>query len=256
MTKELNIKSSTVEKGLELIKDFATKLIGPTIEEVGLLMSDNIKYFRFKNQVKILIKAKEYVKEKNISIKEIPTKILVPLLENASLEEEEKMQEKWAFMIGNLADSEQSLQNQIFPYLLSQISLNEYENLLEFSDKERIYMIEYIKLLEFREKKEYYFNKEYRELHHNTNKVNQEGFLVKGLEEYEYSNLQRLGILRQLPPKIIIDELEIEHSQMEGSEYYPIEAEYDSEDYGYRITSLGIKFLSACEEKKPVANTV
>ena len=136
MTNELNIKSSTIEKGLDLIKDFTQKLIGPSIEEVGLLMSDTIRYFRFKNQVDILVKAQEYVKNKKIDVKEIPTKILVPLLENASLEEDEKMQDKWAFMIGNLADSEQNLQNQIFPYLLNQISLDEYNHLLKFRRKE------------------------------------------------------------------------------------------------------------------------
>ncbi len=250
MTKEVNIKSSTIEKGLELVKDFAEKLIGPTIEEVGLLMSDKIKYYRFKNQVKILIKAKEYVKVKNIDIKEIPTKILVPLLENASLEVEEEMQEKWAFMIGNLADSEQNLQNQIFPYLLTQISLNEFENLTIFQEKERVYMIEHLKLLDIRKEGKYWSNKEYYELNKRVNKVKQEGFTVDNLEEYEYSNLQRLGLLKQLPPKILIDELQIEHKGYEDSEYYPIEAEYDPDDYGYRITSLGIKFLAICNEKK------
>ncbi|WP_055149505.1 Abi-alpha family protein [Jiulongibacter sediminis] len=250
MTKELNIKSSTIEKGLELVKDFATKLIGPTIEEVGLLMSDNIKYFRFKNQVKILVKAQEYVNEKKINIKEIPTKILVPLLENASLEENEEMQDKWAFMIGNLADSDQNMQNQIFPYLLTQISLNEFEMLSEFSKMERIYMIDHLRLLDLRKEDAYYLKRENRELRDKVNKVQQEGFWVKGLEDYEYSNLQRLGLLKQLPPRFIIDELEIEHKGYLGSEYYPIEAEYDPDDYGYRITSLGIKFLSACEEKK------
>ena len=250
MSKELNIKSSTIEKGLELVKDFAEKLIGPTIEEIGLLMSDKIKYYRFKNQVKILIKAKEYVKEKNIAIKQIPTKILVPLLENASLEEKDEMQEKWAFMVGNLADSEQNLQSQIFPYLLTQISLNEFDRLLDFNEKERVYMIDHIKLLDLKKEEKYYSNKEYRELYRKVNKVQQEGFWVKELEEYEYSNLQRLGLLRQLPPRILIDELQIDHKGYEDSEYYPIEAEYDPDDYGYRITSLGIKFLSVCEEKK------
>ena len=148
MTKDLNIKSSTIEKGLELIKDFVEKLLGPTIDEVGLLMSDKIKYFRFKHQVKILSKAKESVKDKGIDIKEIPTKILVPLLENSSLEENEEMQNKWAFMIGNLADSKQNLQNQVFPYLLSHISLNEFEKLSEFVQQERAYLEDHIKLLE------------------------------------------------------------------------------------------------------------
>lgn len=250
MSDDVNIKSTTIEKGIELIKDFAEKLIGPTFEEVGLLISDNIKYYRFKNQISILTKAKKYVKEKNIDIKHIPIKILVPLLENASLEEDDHLQNKWAFMIGNLADSNQNFQNQIFPYLLTQISLNEFQQLEKFNEKERQYMINHIKLIDLRKEEMFYYNDIYKQLYKEVNKANQEGFTVKQLEEYEYSNLQRLGLLKQLPPRIIIDELQIEHKGYEDSEYYSLEAEYDSEDYGYRITSLGIKFLAICTEKQ------
>src|ERR1700749_3941930 len=115
--KEFNIKSSTIEKGLDLAKEFLGKLISPTIEEVGLLIADNIKYLRFKNQISILLKAQKYVAEKNVPLQEIPLKILVPLLDNASLEENEALQDKWAKMIVNLANSEKNFQNQIFPYL-------------------------------------------------------------------------------------------------------------------------------------------
>ncbi|WP_310992582.1 hypothetical protein [Aequorivita marina] len=45
--KEFNIKSSTVEKGLELAQDFLGKLIFPAIEEVGLLVADNVKVWSF-----------------------------------------------------------------------------------------------------------------------------------------------------------------------------------------------------------------
>ena len=120
--KELNIKSSTIEKGIELAKEFLGKLISPTIEEVGLLMADNIKYIRFKNQVNIALRAKKYIEDRCLTLKQVPIKILVPLLENASLEEDERLQQNWAHMIGNMADSETNLQNQIFPYILNQIS--------------------------------------------------------------------------------------------------------------------------------------
>ncbi len=253
MTKDLNIKSSTIEKGLELIKDFVEKLLGPTIDEVGLLMSDKIKYFRFKNQVKILSKAKESVKDKGIDIKEIPTKILVPLLENSSLEENEEMQNKWAFMIGNLADSKQNLQNQVFPYLLSHISLNEFEKLSEFVQQERAYLEDHIKLLEqfqkiLRDEDDNSTNNEYDTLRKNVDNVQQVGFKVDGLEGFEYSNLQRLGLLKQLPKKIQIEEVEVEIN--ENIKDHSIEALYTIDDSGYRITPLGIKFLSACNEKK------
>tara|TARA_R110002020_G_scaffold464747_2_gene685772 strand:- start:152 stop:901 length:750 start_codon:yes stop_codon:yes gene_type:complete len=249
MTNELNIKSSTIEKGLDLIKDFTQKLIGPSIEEVGLLMSDTIRYFRFKNQVDILVKAQEYVKNKKIDVKEIPTKILVPLLENASLEEDEKMQDKWAFMIGNLADSEQNLQNQIFPYLLNQISLDEYNHLLKFRRKEEEFIKQSNELSEMKGKKNSLFSIEKRELYRKVTQARQEGFYIAGVEDYEYSNLQRLGLLKLMPPKIIINELQIEHNGYEESKFYPIDAEYETDDDGYRLTPLGFEFLSACEEK-------
>lgn len=87
----MEIKSSTIEKGLELAKEFLGKLVSPTVEEIGLLIADNVKFLRFKNQVRILLKAKDYVERRNIKLKAIPIKILVPLLDKASLEEDEDL---------------------------------------------------------------------------------------------------------------------------------------------------------------------
>lgn len=57
MSKEFNIKSSTIEKGLELVKDFINKLLGPAVEEFGLLLADRVKFVRYKQQINILLKA-------------------------------------------------------------------------------------------------------------------------------------------------------------------------------------------------------
>ena len=126
---EFNIKSSTIEKGLDLVKDFVDKLISPTVSEIGLLLADNVKYLCGKNQVNILLKAKAYVEKNKIDIKQVPLKILVPFLENASLEEDETLQDKWAIMLANMASSETNLHNQIFPYILSQMSIEEFNGL-------------------------------------------------------------------------------------------------------------------------------
>jgi len=254
MSKELNIKSSTIEKGFDLVKDFVGKLIGPTIEEVGLLFSDKIKFYRFKNQVNILIKAKTYVQNKGINIKEIPTKILVPLLENASLEDDSEMQDKWANMIGNLADSEQNLQNQIFPYLLSQVSKEEYDSLLELSSDEEIFIEKLNEYKILKNNSETYSNKAVN-LEKQIKEVQQSGFWLL-LEGYEMANLQRLGLIKQLPPKILIDGFTTSGQLSHLGEWHQLEAEYDNEDFGYRITPLGKKFLETCEAKKPVGNIV
>lgn len=115
-----------VEKGIDLAKDFLGKLIGPTVEEIGLLAKDQVTLWKLKNQIKILNKAKTYCEQNNISTKVISLKILCPLLDNAALEEDEVLQDKWANLLGNMVDSDKNIDNHVFPYLLSQISINEF----------------------------------------------------------------------------------------------------------------------------------
>lgn len=121
-SKKLDITSTAIEKGIDVIKDFLQKLAGPAAEELGLLMSDNIKLWRFKNQLSILEKARTYVSVKNIDVKGISPKILVPLLEGASLEEDKDLQDMWAALLVNYIDSSKNYESNVFPYVLSQLS--------------------------------------------------------------------------------------------------------------------------------------
>jgi len=244
--KEINIKSSTIEKGLELAKEFLGKLVSPTIEEVGLLLSDHVKYFRFKNQVRILLKAKSYVEEKKVPLKTIPTKVLVPLLENASLEDDETLQDKWAKMLANMVDSEKNLQNKIFPYILSQLSIEEFEELKELLIKEEAHRETQKELEKWKAIDHYPFRPETKRIQREVDSVEQSGFWIE-LEEFERANLLRLGLIRQLPPKIYIQEFKTSGSHYDSKEeWHKIDAEYDPNDYGYRITELGIKFIDLC----------
>lgn len=246
--KNINLKSSTIESAIELAKDFLGKLVSPAFTEFGILIADNVKYLRFKNQVRILLKAKEYVENKNIELREIPVKILAPLLDNASLEENEEMQDKWAKMIVNLVDSKKNLQNQIFPYILSQISLQEYEALIELSKSEsRIKQkIKDYKNIVSNLKSGY--TVEAMQIRLEISKITQGGFKLI-LKDYELSNLSRLGLIKQLPPKIQIEEIATgDPSEGEIWSYY--EAEYDHDNYGYRMTELGEKFIEICEFKE------
>lgn len=123
--KKIDITSTAIEKGFDLVKDFVEKLVGSTLEETGLLISDNIKLIRFKNQLKILTKAQKIVKESGINIKQISLKSLVPLLEYSSLEEDETLQEKWANLLVNFIDSSEKYESTIFPFILNQLSSKE-----------------------------------------------------------------------------------------------------------------------------------
>jgi hypothetical protein len=134
---KINITSSAVEKGIDLAKNFLDKLIIPAVEETGLLLKDKVTFWKFKNQVKMLNKAKELCEKNNISPKTISLKLLCPLLDYSALEEDEKLQDKWAILLSNMVDSDQNIENHVFPYILSQISLNEYDFLSNvYNDKE------------------------------------------------------------------------------------------------------------------------
>ena len=123
---KIDITSTVLEKGLDTAKSFLDKLIMPAIEETGLLLKDQVTIWKFKNQVRMLNKAKLYCEKNNISPKTISLKLLCPLLDYSGLEEDEILHDKWAILLSNMVDSEQNIENHVFPYILSQLSSNEF----------------------------------------------------------------------------------------------------------------------------------
>ena len=83
----------------------------------------------------MLSKAKAKCEKYGISPKQISLKLLVPILEYSSLEEDEVLIDKWANLLSNMVDSEQNLQNHVFPSILSQLSINEFNVLSEIYDE-------------------------------------------------------------------------------------------------------------------------
>ena len=160
---KINITSGLLEKGIDIAKDFVDKLIMPSVEETGLLLKDQISLWRFNNQVKTLVKAKEICAKNNISTKQISLKLLCPILEYSSIEEDDFLTDKWATLLSNLVDSEQNIQNHVFPYILSQISKKEFYTL------ERIFDEKENRISKIREELDYYYmNKESIEKEYNT----------------------------------------------------------------------------------------
>ena len=141
MTQKIDITSSVLEKGVDVAKDFLDKLIMPAIEETGLLIKDHVTLWKFKNQVRMLNKAKDYCEKNNISFKTISLKLLCPLLDYSGIEEDEILQNKWAILLSNMVDSEQNIENHVFPYMLSQLSTNEFLVLEKVYDEKQIRVV-------------------------------------------------------------------------------------------------------------------
>lgn len=119
----MNEEVKAVEFGYDLIKSFLEKLAGPAAEEIGLMLQDQVKLYRFKNQVRILTKAKKYLEENKIEPKSIPLRTLLPLLEGASLEDNDYLADKWAALISNAASGSLDRENHpSFSKILTEMS--------------------------------------------------------------------------------------------------------------------------------------
>lgn len=98
--------------GKEIIKQsqsLLSSLFGPSINEYGGMLSDNIKLRRLKNQIKIFKKAEHYLKSNNIDPKSLNLKVLAPLVEFSSLEEEESIQDKWSNLTINILKGDSAI---------------------------------------------------------------------------------------------------------------------------------------------------
>lgn len=210
--KKFDITSTVLEKSIDLAKGFLEKITGSAFEETGLLISDNIKLIRFKNQIKILSKAKKLVDESGLKIKEISLKKLVPLLEYSSLEDEETLQNKWANLLVNYIDINEKYESTIFPFILSQLSSKE--------------VIEIDRIYEVKE-------------------TSERAIKLSGVDK---SNLIRLGLLELIPPthnNKAVGSL-LQRRQISFSERF---SSLNS-NHIFTITELGIQFVECCSRKQ------
>lgn len=295
MEKKLNlpikfdISSTAIEKSIDAARDFLSQLIGPAVNETGLLMKDKIVMWRFERQVKMLTKAREICLKNNISPKKVPLKLVVPLLEHASLEDDDFLLDKWSTLISNLVDSEQNITNHVFPHLLSQISKNEYLVVEELFLKNQMQVIEYrcklselliiqenqnieklkkdqlsaeISRLDYNDPQRKILQDQVYKIQTKVSKVETEiwriGYKIKAdivfpeglLKAFEVSNLIRLGILKEIHSTTA----EPQTVEIPGNDSYSevkFEPEVDLETE-IIITELGKLFLQACQEKSTI----
>ena len=98
----LNLPKQILDKSEALLKT----LFGPSFDELGGMISDSVRLRRFKNQIKIFSKAQQILKDKNIDPKKVSLKVLAPLIEYSSYEEEETLQDKWANLTAHILSSD------------------------------------------------------------------------------------------------------------------------------------------------------
>src|SRR5688572_1915560 len=82
------------------------QMLGPAADEVAEMWRDQIRIYRYGRQLSLLKKAERMAQEAGFIPKAVPPKILFPLLEGASMEEDEGLHNMWAALLANASLAE------------------------------------------------------------------------------------------------------------------------------------------------------
>jgi hypothetical protein len=117
LMKENSPENVAVSEGL------LKRILGPAADEVGLILRDSVRAYRKKNLSKILPRGLELVEASKLEPQEIPMRTLIPIIECASIEDNEYLAEKWAGLIASAATAQETTANHpCFPQILSELS--------------------------------------------------------------------------------------------------------------------------------------
>jgi len=81
----------------DLIKPFTD----PVFSQLGEYVADKIRFLRIKNSVRVLVRAREILRDNGLDPVPVEAKILVAVLEGAGLEEENELVERWSRLLAS-----------------------------------------------------------------------------------------------------------------------------------------------------------
>ena len=220
----------------EWTTDLLKKLAGSAAEELGLTFRDSLRMFRAKRAVRFLEQFKKTCTNAGIDPRAIKVSLLFDIFEGATLEENDDLQDMWANLLTNAADSrERVLVRSAFPQILRQIS-----------KEEAVYLSE---MFEVSRRTEMFILKAY--VPPPFDAFDAGPTAPPKLDAVSYDNLRRLGLIdvntETIPAATStasLDELRA------GAKTYRVLTEET-----YTLTSLGSALVQACQAPKSETET-
>ena len=82
------------------------RMLGPAADELAEMWRDQVRLYRYQRQLKCVQKAERMAEDAGFTPQAVPPKILFPLLEGASFEDDENLHDMWAALLANAASPE------------------------------------------------------------------------------------------------------------------------------------------------------
>ena len=77
------------------------RILGPAVDEIAEMWRDQVRLYRYKRELECVQKAEKMAQESGFTPEAVPIKLLFPLLEGASLEEDEDLHTMWSALLAN-----------------------------------------------------------------------------------------------------------------------------------------------------------
>src|ERR1700722_7753996 len=120
-----------LKHGAELVgalklSEITKAILGPATGEFAERVKDEIRLYRFGRQLELLKKAEKMVQDAGFTPKAVPIKLLFPLLEGASLEENDDLHTMWAALLANAGDpSRRTISQPAYADILKQLTADQ-----------------------------------------------------------------------------------------------------------------------------------
>lgn len=251
LVEALNLPKQILDKSEKLL----STLFGEGFKEIGGIFADKMRLVRLKNQISILNQASQIMDKSGLKAHQINLKTLVPLLEKSSLEEDEKLQQKWANLIANISSS---LENGLEPRLVNTLSNLSATEALILDNLYEMYILRREKLFNTSQNLSYTRYKIIEDIRpedisFDFSKIKNEFNLSTDFTKIYTDNLESLKLIQNEDPNIEIDEgfpeaeiVEDKDKEQSIDLRLDFTANYYSSD-NFHLTSYGLYFMRQCK---------
>jgi hypothetical protein len=119
------------KEAIEAGRDLGRFISAPAGEVVGMLW-DHLKVVRFERQIRLMERARQFLAERGMDgpTRMIALKVGLPLLDNATLEEDDELQDVWARLLVNGGDANSGIEiRRAFVSVLAEMTALDVRNL-------------------------------------------------------------------------------------------------------------------------------
>lgn len=92
-------ETGSILKITDRVSDLIQKLAGPMAEEVGLMLGDKVRVYRYKNWIETAKKTERMLHDAGLPPNAVPPRLLLPIIESSSIEDDDSVQELWAGLL-------------------------------------------------------------------------------------------------------------------------------------------------------------